>query len=501
MFKINASQLPRAEQQIVDKNNWAIEQKQRLKSKEIIENGDYISHLSNCVVSVVPVKSDEAVYLYGSKQKLLTFNKVTISEALVHKENKNDIKKGRSLVEFYVTDENLSLAMINQGGNTCPITFSQLEGESLDLSDIEPVTNSVDLNEMNLEKGIQKQSDYIKEALDGLLSELDKAKPSKKVVNALFVTLSSAANNINENAIYDIHLLSENLTKDINSVNFELQSTIDRLVHYSNSTMVDLLEDMSKDYSTESYLKWFMMGGFQGLEKSLYISILSRLNEKNPNPKVTEYIQSYKNERNQPKRPIGEVYQGALSFNNVMGRTMLAHDENAQERVLELRLQKSYVQKDNRIRYNTTKELLRIAFSPNDLLMLLRGREDSFIMGTMTRYAGEGIELVKLQEYVTETIKLKSSMKGLNNQLQALVEKLHEMFNKPMKKAEKEQAKTLIAEIEKELEKSSSIIFDQALGNQDKLQKIFEDRLREKIKSSLKGLPNHHTEDVMKLLK
>lgn len=501
MFKINTNNLPRHEQKVVDLNNWAFDCVKKIKSDEVKENGDYLSHLSNCVVSIVPVKNDEAIYLFGEKQKSLTFNKVTIAEALVHKTNPSDIKKGKTLVEYFVSDEALSLAMIHQGGDCQTITFSQLENEMLDLSDIEPITNSVDLGEDNLNSGLKKQQGYMQEALEKLQDELEKARPSQKNLKAIFVTLNSAANNIQGNAKYTTETLAENLTKDINSVDFKIQKTLERLTHYIDAEKVNLLEDHSDSYAEQSYLKWLIGGGMDSMEKQTFQSIIKRIQEVKPSPLLEKAISDYSASLKTKSRPLREATDGALSFSTVMGQTRLAHDENIQDKSIEMRLSTCAVSVDYRVRYNINKEILRIAFSPNDLLMLLRSHKDSFILGTMTRFCNQGVPLVYLQESTMESIDLDVQMKGLNDKLKAMCKELQKLTDKSMKKADKVLAKELVENIEAEIFKTSKRIQEKGLDTQLQVKGVFEEKLRGKIEKHIKGLPNHYKEDIVKLLK
>lgn len=500
MIKINATGLARHEQRIVDTNNWAFDQTKKISSLDVQENDGYLSHLSNCVVSVVPVQSDEAVFLFGQKNRTLTFNRVNISEALVNKNDSSDIKKGRTLVEYYVTDQDLSLALINQGGNASTITMSNIEGFELDLEDIRPIINSVNLGDDDLKGGIQKQGQLIKTTLAGINAELDKAKPSKKNVKPLTRTLKSAIYNLVSNAEYSTKTLSENLTVDVNNLDFEIKTTINRLSHYQSSLTVNLLENKEADYIPDSYLKWVIEGRFNELDKQSFYSLLERLNEKRPNEKLQSMIKDYKDNNKFKRRELRDATDCVLSFNTVMGRGQLAHESNSSDKTVEMRLSTASVAIDHKVRIHSNNEFLRIAFSPNDLLMLIRSDKDSFILGTMTRYANESVELVKLQTYIEEKINAEANFSGINNNLYGLAEAIEVILEAPMKKAEKLKAREIIVAITEELTNVMKETEDVGSKVQEEIIDIFKNKLQQKVSVSMKSLPDSYSKKIVKML-
>ena len=99
MFKINVDKDSNEVSPVVEINNWAFDEVKKINSLDVNDKDGYLSHLSNCIITINPVQFEKPTTLYSAVQKTLTANKILVREALVNKHDRKDIKAGKVLCE------------------------------------------------------------------------------------------------------------------------------------------------------------------------------------------------------------------------------------------------------------------------------------------------------------------------------------------------------------------------------------------------------------------
>lgn len=487
------------QQTLIDKHNWIIDSKKSIETSKVKDLGDYVSHLSNCLVSITPIKNKEPIQLFGLKHKVLTCNKISIYETLIHKQNKSDIKKGNLLLEVIVSDEELAHALM---GDSQPrvATITQIENHKLDISNVQSMENSVSLLQKQLVNDVNKAARFFEEALFNLKNELEKGRPSKKALESIIVGLQSHSHNMKANASYSVSELAENLVKDVNSINFELLTTAQKLMFYENSETIDLLGNLEKT-QLENFPISYIKGHFNGKERTDYVELMKVVNKTLKSDYIDNIIQNYK-PTDSLKAERGELTDASISFKESWGQIKLAHTNNISDKAFFMTISNAKIYNRARNSIGEGKEFLRIYFDTNDLIRLVRGSENSFVQGTIYRYAGQSVPTVKLQEYVEDKINLKQDFSANNLNLLAVTKQIVDILKEgSFKKATKEQLFDLIKTAEKINKKTAEDIIEQGFDSQEKVVDVFQNKLEEQISTTLKGIPNHIIKDTLKIVK
>lgn len=497
MFKINKKYGDERDT-IVNKNNMIFDQIKKIKSKDITDDGKHLMHLSNCAISVEPYQTEEPIYLFGSKQKSIMINKVSVYEALISKDQCKNISKGKPLLEFLISDEMLSTSLIDHNSKTYPISFINIDGNELNVKDIQKDKTSIESVQLELEEHFLCIKEDIESLIISLKEELKKNKVSKKKTNDILSSIQNCIFRLMNDSSYSMHELTDALGKDVNSVLFEINSTIDKLMHYKEPDVL-LLGD-SQSINKDSFLYAYTKGFFNEKEKSIFRDILKDLETHVSGElalKLKEMISSNDPNIKPLKRKADIINHGTISFMKVANTRELANSKNVSGFALEMRIGVAAQRSKNCFSNELTmlKEIMRISFSLNDLMLLVRAKKDSFVLGTISRYAGQSIPLVKIQESILEkenifsekvintiddpTIELKKSVTSLNSVLDT----------DKILKANKNDALSIIHKIEDNLDS----IFDDLIGytfnEQEKINKVFKTDLKDKIENNLKGLP------------
>lgn len=487
-MKINGEFNNRKTQAIVDKYNWEQDEIARISSDKIIENEDgTVSHLSNCVVTIKPVQEKTPFQLFGSLRKSIVANKISVYEAKVTRNMIGGVKKGRLIAEALISDEALSRALIEQGCGVLPCTISQLDGNVLDLSEVLPVGNSVERNSKFTAKNTQKSIDLIAEALEKLMEETNKARPSKKATQDAIRSLSAHIYNLSANSEYNIETLIENLKSDSNSFRFEMESTIEKLNFYRNVEEIKMLDYTENYQYDESYLYWYAKGRFNSMERMTLGEVLTFLYKQTNNPKVQKMID--KNSETS-SRETGDITDGSIEFSTVYGDTSFADEENLSGRSLEMRIGLATAEESYKIRYSKYRELFRISFSSSDLVRLMRGTGDQFVNATITRFAKCSVPFVKLQKFVQEEINLNHKNAPAKQDVEKLFKELKNLFeDTKMKKADKDKARDIITQLSKKVQQQANEQFTQGQEDQERVATLFEERLKKDIEAAMSSLP------------
>lgn len=490
----------KAQQALIDKHNWIIDSERAISSSKVQERGDYVTHLSNCLVSITPVKHEEPIQLFGLKHKVLTSNKISVYETLVHKENKADIKKGNLLLEVIISDEELAQALMDDGSRPRVATISHVEGQPIDISNVLPMQNSVSQMQDKLENNVRQSAIYFEESLDKLKDELQKTRPSKKALESIIVGLSSHSHNIKDSATYNISVLAEHLTKDINTIDFELMTTAQKLMFYKNSENLNLL-DYKGIEKNDPFPISFIKGHFDERERRDYVSLLTHVNQQLKNDDIEKTIKKYKpSEGMKPEK--GEITDATITFKQTYGQVELAHINNIAEKAFYMTISNAKIYNRSRYSIGEGKEFIRIYFDTNDLIRLMRGSEHSSVQGTILRYAGQSVPTVKLQDYVEDKINLKDDFKGNNLALLAVTKQIVDILKAgSFKKSTKDELLALIQTAEKVNDKTAKDIIKQGFETQSKVVDLFQNEMEQRISKTLQGLPNHVVKESLKLLK
>lgn len=488
----------RKTQSIVDKNNWQFDQIAQIESSDIIKHDDgTVSHLSNCLVSISPVQEKTPFYLFGSVNKSIIANKISIHEAVVNPSVVGDVKKGKLIAEALISDEVLSLALIQQGSETFPCTLSNLGGNVIDINDVIPLDNSVKRSENDTTKTLAKHLGYFEEKMDILKEELTKQKPSKKVTESAIRSMDSHLYNIFNNRDFSSKNLISNLKNDVNSFYFEMDSTISKLDFYRNVESIKLLDYDSPYNHDESYLYWLAKGGFNSLEKMTLNNIFKNIHEKTGNEEALKSITG-----EESKRATGDLMDGCIEFNTIFGDTQLTDEFNASGQSLEMRIGMATVSESYRVRFEKYRELFRISFSISDLVRLVRGTGEQVINARIVRYANCQVPFVKLQKFLQEDLAIDHEQKTDMSSNSAMINELSVLFgSKSMKKADKEKAIQIMEALRENVIKQSQKEIEKTGIEQSQIANFFEDKLKKELEVRLKGLPPTVAKKALLLLK
>lgn len=500
MFKINGS-FNGNNKLVIDKNNWVYDHVKEITSKNIKDDGVYLSHLSNCIINVVPLKLEEPTFLYGSKQKTIITNKITIKESLVNKNDPSDIKEGDVLAEFLISDESLSNALFYQGGNASPMTTISLENKKFPLN-IEAEENSVVRSEKENTERTNAHSLYIQEAIEKFRDGVKKGKPTKKLIKEVTMTLRSHSSNIKLDAEDNIECLVSNLKGDINSLKYEMFSTVQKLKLYDRAEMLQL-ENNSNDTDDNNYLSWYVNGGFNKFEKQVLAEVLREINKKEQNLKIKDYVDKLESDVHNSKRKF-KTQNASLSIQQISGNTLLSNGVNASNKTVEFRI--GLAQKINtgsKTLYTGGREFLRIAFSPEDLILLVRAtNKEQFVFGTILHYAGQTVPFVKLQTFIEDKSNINYAFEADNKNLKTLVNKFIQKIEKEsFKKEDKIEMEEILKAIEKALGESTEAIEDSALQARNNISKLLEEEVKESLKHQIKGLPEDISQKALSVFK
>ena len=430
MFKINHNQLTGFEAETVAKNNFYFDQVSALKTDKVFDDGKYLSHLSNCILSIEPIQLDDPIYLFGSKSKVLTTNKVSIFKSNIDKSlicSVNNSVKGDLLAEFFISDEELSLALINHNSESFHTTITNLYGKNINTNSVLKTISSLEKRESELYSYSDDYRDQIRNSIAIVKTELLKKQVSKKKVKDACVRLNSCIDNIFSLGNYSLSVLESDLVKDINSFFFEFESTISKLMTYKNNSILSL-DNSSVDDDDDNYLVSYLNGLFNTKEKHVLSNVCKSIIpfiEKDKINGVENFITKLLNTK---QREIAPLSNGTISMH-----TFLSNSRESSCKKIEMRLGVASI--NNSCDYlSTAKEFMRISFSINDLLLLLRSSKDSIVFGTIEQFAGQTIPFVKIKNTELDAFNeqkvssskndmLHSKFKTSINKIQCLIEK------------------------------------------------------------------------------
>ena len=87
------------------------------------ETDTSFSHATHCLMKLEAVKLDEPVYLFGSRIKTASVNKLSIYQAVINKQNPSEKEAGKLLFETLITDDALAKLAFSNSGNPVHMTF------------------------------------------------------------------------------------------------------------------------------------------------------------------------------------------------------------------------------------------------------------------------------------------------------------------------------------------------------------------------------------------
>ena len=499
MFKINVDKDLNDISPVVEKNNWVFDEVKKINSLEVTEKDGYLSHLSNCIITINPVQFEEPTTLYSAVQKTLTTNKILVREALVNKNDRKDIKAGKVLCEVLISDEELSRAFIEQGGDCVPISTITLNNKHYPILE-QDNNNSLERAKALAEEDVDKHSNYLLEALDNFEKELKKSKPSKKKVKTIATSMKAHSQNLKADIKDSIDVLVEDLNKDINSVKHEVMSTIQKLSFYKDAPVLTL--GYKEENNETDYLNWYVNGGFTKEEKQERYTIFKSISERSNNSKLRDYVQTLKNGLESRNRNL-KLENGALAINTLRSREVLSDGKNTSNRVIEMRLGLSQSFESHKVEHRLQREYMRIHFSSHDLMLLLRASKDEdFIFGTIKQFTGQTVPFIKLQNFVHEEKDIAAKFKGQTDKLEKLVLLLADKLeNGTFKKADKENILSLMSTIENVLEETARSLLDSAAKSREEVADVFEDKLKTALQSKLESLPKDLSQKALTILR
>ena len=398
-----------------------------------------------------------------------------------------------------ISDEELSRAFIEQGGDCVPTTIITLNNKHYPILEQEN-NNSLERAKALAEDDVDKHSNHLLEALDKIELELKKSKPSKKNVKAIVTSMKAHSKNLKSDIKDSIDVLIEDLNKDINSVKYEVMSTIQKLSFYKDAPVLSL--GHKKENNETDYLNWYVNGGFTKEEKQERYKIFKSISERSNNSKLKDYVQILKNGVEARNRNI-KLENGALAINTLRSREILSDGKNTSNRIIEMRLGLSQSFESHKIEHRFHREYIRIHFSSHDLMLLLRAsNNDDFIFGTIKQFTGQTVPFIKLQNFTQEEKHIDTKFKGQTDKLEKLVLLLADKLeNGTFKKTDKENILSLMSTIENVLEETAQSLLDSAVESRNEVSDLFEDKLKISLQSKLESLPKDLTQKVLTILR
>jgi hypothetical protein len=479
------------------------------------EDGDYIQEPSTCLIKIEPVKSEEAITLYGSNVKSLIVNKITVRLAMVNKNNPDDYKEGDLILETLMTDEDLSEAIFNSNAQSYPCTNTKIMDESIAFENNSYIKKPVDIIDDSAERHEKSSFDRLDETSELIKSSLLKSKIPKKITEEILKNLNFLKYTSADNYSYSVNLLAEKFEGTLASTRVEVSSTIEKMLKYYSDSDNLVLEN-KKEYSDFNLLSWLMSGSYSESERRELYTIFSNisLNDILSSDKSDELYKSIKmlkddfsNEHILSKSNSFNKRNGYFEVSKIQGTTDIFGSLRTQNHFVELRFGNSYTtNKTYGNKIFSCSNLLTLQISFENLLVLLRGNVNKdYIPCSISRLAGLPVPKIPISLLNNETEKLFSDVsieyKSHSVKINYIYSEIEILLNNGISnKSHKSKLSELFDEYSKEFKLLSLKLKTLHKNDQKKVFDIYDKKLKKSLEKSIKLLSEQDKNKIIKLL-
>lgn len=488
---------------LIEGTNEHLKSLARICSSEVKETVDgKLKHLSNCVVKVQPVQSEEPFYLYGNKHKTLITNKLIIKEALYDKET-FEISEGDTIYEGLISDEQLLNSLMLDTGNTNPMTTTQVGCFKLGKPTKSLYKKTLDSAKDNLIEDFEFNKESFYQGVDLLKEEMKKARPSSKNIGRAKISISSSIHKLHIDLTEHLKELAESMKKDSNSLKTEIVSTLEKLAFYKGASLI--LED-KRDIALKDDLVTWLFKGFDEEKNKTLIEFFNQAikSNKNEDNKLHDIKQILAHLNKIEEIGSTNLYQAGLDITRTMGSQPLVNSTNIQQSFFSLKisLAKHRSSYDNNFSYMASSEFLRIAIPYNDLIFLLRGTKDTdYVVGTIFRFFNNGVPCVNIKQSAAAKVGSKYKLKDADPAISSKYDKICQMLEQKMDKENKVKIISEIDELESLFDRVHEKIILNGVNSQEELHDIVLNEIQESIQKEYQSLPRSLIDKSIKLLK
>lgn len=478
---------------VIEKHNNFIQKFNNIKSKKFIETNDGLfSHISNILIKVEPVKFDDPIYLFQSKTKSITANKLSIFEALYDKNG--NVSKGDIILETLIKEEDLITALMEENSEFFPCTFSNFNGKQLDIQNATKAISTDETIENEIDDGIGILLTRFELAQEDLEEELTKSRPSKRNIERIVNSMSTSILNLKNNFIDVIETSSDTFIKDINLFRFEVIATIEKLSYYKNAQQI-LLSNLKK--ADTSFIEW-VVSGFDIEDNSIILNELKEQDNKELAESYSQYITKQINNSKIEKNMVN----GAFTILKMRGDIPVCNHKKRESKVFELRIGQAKIRRGLNDSVIMNKKFLTITIPYYDLLFLLRGTKDSdSVLGTVSQFFNIDIPCLHYKDKIHETIIKKSNVNASTEEIVSQFAKIKELLNEKLNKQQKILILDELNTLARKYRIKHSEFLDKAERGNDDIKEKFKNDLEQSLNNNYSGLPNNIINESLKLLK
>lgn len=417
------------------------------------------------------------------------------------------------MFEFFISDEHLSLALINSNSSAFPCTVVSALGDPC-ISKSSKILNSIDLN---LDFVNSKNSHYLQ--LIDLIDNIEKnnlinGSVSKKEIVNLNSLLSFLSSNIHHDFSYSVEELHENLEKDLSSFKISFTSTIEKLSRYYKN--IPLLENLNVHSKSENFnlAKFILNGQYSAEERTILAEIISSIlssqsDTKSINDKTLEKLKdlnmSFLNKSvNNSSEQLFET-NSSFEINKLIGEIDLFGSNYTQNQVVEIRIKAAFLNKSGQSYYlSSMTSILSLQLSSENFLVLLRGNLNSdFLPCSMSRLCNLGVPYKNIytSEKKDQLHRVNHSYSKIFEPLKSIYEEIQNFTKKPIKtKRDTKILLDLIHNFKICYEECFVKLNESHADNINDTKEMFKKDLNDSIESLTLGLNHEMKSQILSLL-
>lgn len=505
MIRFNLPAKTHPHYEIIKLNNHVFELRNSFIDYLSLDNDKYISHPSHCVINIEPVVFDEPIYLFGGKVKSASANKITLSKALIHKNDTSVYEKGESLFEVYISDEAITEALLDTGISSAPCTIASVMGNKQEFESLKTQKTSRERVSVEVKEDLDQAKEYFEELKELLEKPINKGtfgkKDEEKLKRAFNYIIKTLPNNINDS----LETLDIEYKKDLTTVELEMTSTISKLLEVQRFGGQPILLDTNKN-DKDNFLQWFVDGAFSKLD---YIELGKLYQSLYDSPNVSRKVKEVAGENiklmNKVHRErLSSQTNGTFEIKKVMG-DFKSFDESDQRKKM-VQLSFGQGEFDNRANSScqTTRKFATVTLSMEKLMKMVRGNaSQKLIPCTLVELAKVQIPFKKVFTSKEEIFKNEKTKVNyfLSKDLIELSEKIQAAVKPRLKKEERQVLEDLLLEFDQVFKDRILSLTGEVYNSFDEVEGSFKEQMIETMKVASKGLPNELQERLLLIMK
>lgn len=470
------------------------------------------THLSNCLIKIVPITLETPQKLFGGKIKSAVANKITVFQAVVSNKNPEDFTEGDILFETLMSDESLSMAIFNSNSKKYPCTFISALGDQL-----RPFSESDELENSN--SRIQGQLASSANSLNIRMNEFKKliysldGKPSlsKNIITEIIQRLDVLTSHSYSNFSYYIEQLAEEFEKDKSSIKVELSSTIDKLSkYYAHNDILSL--SSPTDNGKFNILRWMLNGKYNSHERNILASLVDKIKDSSDLDSKTikvlnEWLLEFTNTTRLENYDNAFESNGYFKVSKIWGDSELFGSHTSRGGFIDLQFGSAYIEStrgQNHVR--SIDPICSLSLSYEDFLVLLRGNSSSDALPcTISRFVGVGVPfkrvgITKKEELIQD---VRNEYLNKSSKLIELYSEISELLKSTSlkKKADKDTFKILIKKFTEEFHTNLATLQELSDKDTQKVTENFKDEIQKAVEDITLLLPSNQKNLLLELMK